>query len=41
VQNGSGLLVLTNTTPQYNGAVINNGLMLFARRAPLPTNATP
>ncbi len=40
VQNGSGMLVLTNTVQQFNAAAISNGLMFFASAAAVPTNAT-
>ena len=38
VQNGSGVLVLTNTALNFNQAAVNNGLMLFASTAAMPTN---
>jgi autotransporter-associated beta strand protein len=40
VQNGSGILVLTNTVLNFNQVAVSNGLMLFASAAAMPTNTT-
>jgi autotransporter-associated beta strand protein len=40
VQNGTGLLVLTNTAPVYNSTAISNGSVFFASTAAIPAGTS-